>query len=320
MRGLLLLLTLGLTLPAAEPVKVVVVTMFERGEDTGDEPGEFQLWVEREKLTKVYAAGAGYHRLRGNGKGLLGIVTGVGTARAASSVMALGMDERFDLRKAYWVIAGIAGIDPQDASVGSAAWAEWVADSDLAFELDAREIPKEWTTGVRPLSRGRGMVFQLDAKLVDWAYQLTKDTRLEDTEALKKMRGRFKGYPNGQKPPFVLKGDSISGGRFWHGKLMNDWANGFLKELTDGKANFVTTAMEDSGTLQALTQLTQAGRADVSRVLVLRTGSNYSMQPPDSTAYQSWQSNATGHYSGFMESLEAAYRVGSAAVHELLKR
>jgi purine nucleoside permease len=28
-------------------VKVVVVTMFERGEDTGDTPGEFQLWVER---------------------------------------------------------------------------------------------------------------------------------------------------------------------------------------------------------------------------------------------------------------------------------
>ena len=26
-------------------VKVVVVTMFERGADTGDEPGEFQFWV-----------------------------------------------------------------------------------------------------------------------------------------------------------------------------------------------------------------------------------------------------------------------------------
>jgi len=26
------------------PVKVVVVTMFERGADTGDEPGEFQYW------------------------------------------------------------------------------------------------------------------------------------------------------------------------------------------------------------------------------------------------------------------------------------
>ena len=35
------------------PIKVVVVTMFERGADTGDMPGEFQLWVEREHLDQV---------------------------------------------------------------------------------------------------------------------------------------------------------------------------------------------------------------------------------------------------------------------------
>ena len=35
-------------------VRIVVVTMFERGADIGDEPGEFQYWVEREKLDRVY--------------------------------------------------------------------------------------------------------------------------------------------------------------------------------------------------------------------------------------------------------------------------
>jgi purine nucleoside permease len=34
--------------------KVVVVTMFEAGADTGDQPGEFQFWVEREKLNRVW--------------------------------------------------------------------------------------------------------------------------------------------------------------------------------------------------------------------------------------------------------------------------
>jgi purine nucleoside permease len=29
------------------PIKVVVVTMFEIGGDTGDRPGEFQTWVEQ---------------------------------------------------------------------------------------------------------------------------------------------------------------------------------------------------------------------------------------------------------------------------------
>jgi purine nucleoside permease len=32
---------------AAIPIKVVIVTMFEVGEDSGDRPGEFQTWVEQ---------------------------------------------------------------------------------------------------------------------------------------------------------------------------------------------------------------------------------------------------------------------------------
>src|SRR5947207_14449811 len=90
----------------AMPVKVVVVTMFERGADTGDEPGEFQYWVERNKLDRVIKFPQGYHDLRINGDGVLGMVTGVGVVRAAASVMALGLDPRFDLRKSYWLIAG----------------------------------------------------------------------------------------------------------------------------------------------------------------------------------------------------------------------
>lgn len=81
------------------PVKVVVVTMFESGADTGDRPGEFQYWVERERLARVLPFPQGYHNLRMNDSGVLGVVTGVGTARAAASIMALGLDPRFDLTK-----------------------------------------------------------------------------------------------------------------------------------------------------------------------------------------------------------------------------
>jgi purine nucleoside permease len=135
------------------PVKVVVVTMFERGADLGDDPGEFQFWVEREKLHRVLPFPRGYRDLRINRAGVLGIVTGIGTAKAAASIMALGADPRFDLTRAYWLIAGIAGIDPADASLGSAAWAEWVVDGDLGHEIDAREIPPSWKTGYVPLRK-----------------------------------------------------------------------------------------------------------------------------------------------------------------------
>ena len=130
------------TAPAPIQIKVVVVTMFERGEDTGDTPGEFQLWVEREHLDQIVAVPAGYHHVRLNKDGVLGMVTGVGTAKAAASVMALGLDPRFDFSRTYWIVAGIGGGDPADVSLGSAVWADHVIDGDLSFEIDARQIPE----------------------------------------------------------------------------------------------------------------------------------------------------------------------------------
>ena len=136
------------------PVKVVVVAMFERGEDTGDTPGEYQLWVEREHLDHIFPLPAGYHHVRMNKDGVLGMLTGVGTAKAAASVMAVGLDPRFDFSKAYWIVAGIGGGDPADVSLGSAIWCDYVVDGDLSFEIDARQIPDTWPTGYIPLRRG----------------------------------------------------------------------------------------------------------------------------------------------------------------------
>src|SRR5437773_9320791 len=127
-------------------IKVVVINMFEVGADTGDVPGEYQYWVEREHLDTVLPFPEGYHDLRMNKDGVLGVLTGVGTARAAATIMALGRDQRFDLTHAYFVVAGIAGIDPAVGSLGSAVWSDYIVDGDLAHEIDGREIPKDWKT------------------------------------------------------------------------------------------------------------------------------------------------------------------------------
>jgi purine nucleoside permease len=310
------------------PVKVVVVTMFERGADTGDDPGEFQYWVEREKMDRVFQFPQGYRDLRMNREGVLGVVTGIGTAKAAATIMALGLDPRFDLSKAYWVVAGIAGIDPADGSLGSAAWAEWVVDGDLGHEIDAREIPVDWKTGFVPLRKStpyelprapdEGQVYHLNARLVEWAYQLTRDVKLPDTEGIKLRREQFEGT-NARRPPFVMKGDTLSSMTFWHGKRMDEWANEWVKYYTDGKGNFVTTAMEDTGTLQALTFLGKAGRADLTRVLVLRTASNYDQPRPGITAAESLAETKIGKYSGFLPALDSAWRVGRVVVEEIAR-
>ncbi len=119
--------------PRPIPVKVVVVTMFEVGEDTGDKPGELQYWVERDHLDRIYPLPAGYHAVRMNSSGEMAVLTGQGTANAAATIMALGLDPRFDLSHAYWIVAGIAGGSPDRASLGSAVWARWVVDGDLGL-------------------------------------------------------------------------------------------------------------------------------------------------------------------------------------------
>ncbi len=310
-------------------VKVVVIAMFERGEDTGDVPGEYQLWVEREHLDQVIPMPAAYRHVRMNKDGVLGMLTGVGTAKAAASVMALGLDPRFDLSQAYWLVAGIGGGDPADVSLGSAVWARHVIDGDLAYEVDARDIPKDWSTGYVPLRKGtpyeqpvrselEGEMYTLNQPLVDWAYRLTRDIELADTDQMRRSRARFTGFPNAQKPPFVAAGDTISAGTFWHGARMDEWANAWTRYYTSGGGNYMISAMEDTGTLQALTFLSNAGKADLRRVLVLRTVSNYDREAPGSTPAESLKGLVTGAYSAYMPALEAAQIVGDKVVRYLV--
>ena len=345
MRPILALLLLAVasstsaqTAPKPIEIKVVVINMFEAGADTGDIPGEYQYWVEREHLDTVLPFPQGFHNLRINPQtGVLGVLTGVGTARAAASIMALGLDPRFDLTHAYFLVAGIGGIDPAAGSLASAVWSEWIVDGDLGYEIDAREIPHStpeeralWTTGFIPLRKNvpfeqppqpmgadGNATYHLNPALVDWAYRLTKDVALPDTPEMKAVRMQFDGAA-AHRPPFVLKGENLSASTFWHGQLMQQWARDWVKYFTGGQGTYAICGMEDTGTLQSLTFLANAHKVDLNRVLVLRTASNYDVPRNGLTATQSIADTKIGHYSAYLPSLETAYRVGHVVVDNII--
>lgn len=311
------------------PVKVVVVSLFEIGELEGDRAGEFQLWKDRRQLTTVFEQPHAEYDLYMNPEtGVLGMVTGIGTARSTAAIMALGLDPRFDLSQSYWLVAGIAGIDPEDAPVGSAAWASYVVDGDLSHEIDAREIPKDWPIGyfarhtVKPYDPNKpepkgGEMFALNPALAGWAYALTKDYKLPNPEALQAANAEYAGYPATQQAPFVLKGDNLAAMTFWHGAILNEWANNWVDYWTEGKGEFVTSAMEDTGVMQAMTYLHESGKVDKNRVMVLRAGSNYTVPPLGGDAATNLLKENEG-FSGLEASVEALYQVGSVVVDELL--
>ncbi len=262
-----------------------------------------------------------------NGEGEMAVLTGQGTAHAAATIMALGLDPRFDLSRAYWLVAGIAGGSPDRISLGSAAWARWVVDGDLGYEIDAREIPADWPTGYIPLRKTRpfeppaapleGQVYALNTELAEWAYNLTRNMPLADSDRLKEVRAHFDGAA-AQQPPAVIVGDEVSSSTYWHGKLSDAWAAEWMRYFTGGQGQFATTAMEDTGTLQSLRGLANAGRVDWNRILVLRTVSNFDQQPRGMSATDSLAHQRIGSYSAYLPSLESAYRVGHVVVHELL--
>ena len=75
--------------------------------------------------------------------------------------------------------------------------------------------------------------------------------------------------------------------------------------------------MEDTGTFQAMVYLDNIDKVDSDRMLVLRAGSNYTMQPPGITAAENLLKENDG-YAGLDASLESLYIVGSKVVGELL--
>jgi purine nucleoside permease len=113
---------------------------------------------------------------------------------------------------------------------------------------------------------------------------LTEGVRIPDTAELRAARTGFQGFPKHSQPPFVTRGDMLSSSTFWHGRRLDEWANAWTRYFTGGRGNYMISAIEDSGTMQALTFPAQAGRADLYGVMVLRTNSNYDREAPGTTA------------------------------------
>jgi purine nucleoside permease len=307
------------------PVKVAIVVTFEVGADRGDRPGEFQFWVERENWTQSIVVPGVDHPVLTDGKGTVGVVSGA-TVRASNQIMALVLSGQFDFSKTYWVVNGIAGVDPAVASIGSAAWARYVIDGDVAYEIDAREADASWPYAIIPIGskvpnqkptyegwEPDTMMYPLNPSLVGWAYALTKDTPIPDSHQMTAYRATYEGFPNAQRPPFVLCGETFGSCRYWHGKALTQWAEDWTRLWTGGKGTFVMSDMEDQGIAAALSRLSKMGRVDFHRILFLRTGSNYCMQAPKQDVNESLHND----YAGYIPSLEAAYRVGSRVTHEL---
>ena len=89
------------------PVKVMIITMF------GPEGQLDRIGPWRD--IAVPGLSPDYPNVHCNKQDVCVVTTGMGYANASATIMALTFSQRFDLRRTYFLISGIAGVDPRKA-------------------------------------------------------------------------------------------------------------------------------------------------------------------------------------------------------------
>jgi purine nucleoside permease len=284
---------------AAEPPLVPRVLVVVAFQDNGTSPPTMEAapWVRREGLSDPIVT-ASHVSLRCNvPRTICLLVSGVGKTNALASLLSLGLDPGVDLRRTYVVVSGIAGVSPEQATIGTPAWASYVVDYDLAHEIDARQLPASFpdsrfeqgcmTTpwcGKAGWRAGTEM-YRLDPKAVRFAYAITRHVALSDPPLLANVRARY-AQPAARARPHVTRCDIVAGDTYWVGSRLGRFSDAWMKHWTAGRGTYCMTANEDVAFAVAMKKLTQMGRGDYARFVDLRTGSDFDREHPGQTAIE----------------------------------
>jgi purine nucleoside permease len=284
---------------SAVPVKVMIVSMFKL------EAAPWHKALKPLREIRVPGLSSDFPTVACTPEGVCQMTTGMGHANAAASIMALTFSGLFDLRKTYFVVAGIAGIDPERGTIGSATWARYAVDMGISHEVDARELPAGWKDGFfgvlttspdqKPSFDYRTELFQLNEALLQRAVALSRTAVLEDADDVRAYRKHYDSAPANQ-PPQVVLCDTVTSDTWWAGARMGQHAKHWTEVLTDGKGVYCSTQQEDNATMNALTRASQAGLVDLQRVAILRTASDFDRPYASQTPMESLQ--AQGNLAG----------------------
>lgn len=258
------------------------------------------------------------------------VTTGESEINAASTIMSLALSPLFDLTKTYFLIAGIAGINPEFGTTGSVVISRFAVQVALQYEIDLRELPPNYPFGYIPLGATAPdqypvnlygtEVFELNADLRSMAVSLARTATLADSPTAEAYRANYNTtngiYNAALAPPSVVECDSSTSDVFFHGTYMGEGFANFTTLVTNGTGAYCITAQEDNASMEALLRTSYHNLTDFSRIIALRTASNFDREYPGQTAYQSLFDSDSG---GYELSLANIYNAGIKIVEGILK-
>lgn len=255
------------------------------------------------------------------------LTTGEAEINAALSLSALIRSPSFDLRTTYFIIAGIAGINPKVATLASVTFARYTVQVCLQYEFDAREIPDNFPTGYIPLGAKQPdqyptdiygtEVFEVNDALRKLAVGFAKTANLNDTAEAQAYRAHysaFEAYAAGASAPSVVECDTTASDTFWTGRLLGETFENTTSLFTNGTGVYCSTQQEDNALLEALLRGAKDELVDFSRIIIMRTGSNFDRQYPGQTAAE----NRFGDSGGFAPAVANIYIAGVKVIQGIL--
>ncbi|KAF7318699.1 Purine nucleoside permease protein [Mycena chlorophos] len=308
--------------------KIVILSMY------ADEAGSWYDIPEFNVLEKNYTIpglSPVYPSLHCTADGqICQLTTGEGEANAAVSVATLAFSPLLNLTQTYFMIAGIAGINPKVASVGSVTFARYAVHVGLQYEIDAREIPSNWSTGYFAQDATQpgefpGVfygteVYEVNDALRQLAYSAAKTATLSDSPDSTPLRANYSKNPEykaGSEPIWeanVYLCDTATSDTYWDGDLLGVAFEGTVSVFTGGQGVYCSTQQEDNATLQALLRAAIVKRVDFNRIIIMRTASDFDRQYPG----QSVVASLLGPEPGYEDSIANIHIAGVKVVEMVL--
>jgi len=214
------------------------------------------------------------------------MTTGEAEINAAASVTATVLSDKFDFTKTYFMIAGIAGVNPKVGTLGSVALGRYAIQVAQQYEFDARDMPANFSTGYLgygtympneyPTEQYGTEVFELNEALRDLAYEYAVGANLSDNAIAAEYRAKYAAegevYTAATQPPSVLKCDSATSDVYYSGNLLCEAFENTTTLWTNGTGVYCMTAQEDNATLEVMVRMAIEGLVDYTRMILMRTG------------------------------------------------
>lgn len=207
-------------------------------------------------------------------------------------------------------------------------FARYTVQVALQYEFDAREIPSNFSTGYLPQGAFSPNqypqniygteVFEVNTALRKVAARFARKAKLSDSKdaiAYRKHYAKTPAYLPGSKPPSVVLCDSATSDVYYSGKLLSEALGNYSTLVTNGSAVYCTTAQEDNATLEALIRGALVGLVDFSRIILLRTASDFDRPFKGEEAITNLLYAAQG---GFPPAIENIYLAGVKVVEGIV--